>query len=325
MPFQSKHAGYQPITVGDDSSALPELADDMGETAGFLIEKQTLPEKGITSTRSVAILTFVNIILFLTSSGLFSVWFYNTHVVLNGGLRGHHTYSPVLDRFDLKAKTVTVNGTLYPNKDGGSLARQMPNNASDMIWKEWELTRVIPVTADEIRRMGKDPSTVAKLEDAIWGLGDDAYAAVFDVYHHLHCLNTLRKIAYPGRYGNHTAHVDAGPEGMHEVHLNHCVDILMQALQCSGNVNLITLHWVETQRWPFPDMSVRRRCVDFEGLTRWRLDNGIDMDKYMDVMRTKPAGVKELPAPDLFYKYYMPDRVNPNHLDGANPDNDFNL
>ena len=30
----------------------------------------------------------------------------------------------------------------------------------------------------------------------------------------------------------------------------------MQALQCSGNVNLITMHWVETQDYPFPDMYV---------------------------------------------------------------------
>lgn len=39
-----------------------------------------------------------------------------------------------------------------------------------------------------------------------------------------------------------------------EIHLNHCIDMVLQTLQCSGNVNLITLHWVETQEYPFPDM-----------------------------------------------------------------------
>jgi hypothetical protein len=49
--------------------------------------------------------------------------------------------------------------------------------------------------------MGKDPSTVAKLEDADRGLGDDdAYVAIMDVYHQLHCLNTPRKLAYAEYY-----------------------------------------------------------------------------------------------------------------------------
>ena len=39
-----------------------------------------------------------------------------------------------------------------------------------------------------------------------------------------------------------------------EIHVNHCVDILLQGIQCSGNVDLIPLHWVETQEYPFPDM-----------------------------------------------------------------------
>jgi len=49
-----------------------------------------------------------------------------------------------------------------------------------------------------------------------------------------------------GRADNFTA--------MREIHINHCMDILMQAIQCSGNLNLITLHWTETQKLPYPDM-----------------------------------------------------------------------
>lgn len=128
----------------------------------------------------------------------------------------------------------------------------MPNVDADRIWKEWERNHIIPVTRADILRMGKDPATAAKLEDAIWGLGDDAYAAILDVYHHLHCLNSLRRIAYGTYYSAHGA--STTDPTMHEVHINHCIDILVQALQCSGNVNLITMHWVETQTYPYPDM-----------------------------------------------------------------------
>lgn len=152
---------------------------------------------------------------------------------------------------DLGGSIKKFNGTLFPPKHP-SLGRQMPNVAADQIWEELELTRVLPVSRADIIRMGKDPSTVAKLEDSVWGLGDDAYVTVLDVYHHLHCLNSLRRIAYGAYYSEEMG--NATRASMTEIHINHCVDMLAQALQCSGNVNLITMHWVETQVYPFPDM-----------------------------------------------------------------------
>ncbi|KAI0126864.1 hypothetical protein BJ170DRAFT_421636 [Xylariales sp. AK1849] len=225
-------------------------------------------------------------------------------------------------------KPATLNGTLFTPTDP-SIARQLPNAAADAIWEQWELTRYFPVTAAQIRAMGKDPRTAAKLPDADWGLGDDAYVAVLDVYHQLHCLNSLRRIAY-GEYYSTTGHHATHKAEMYEVHVNHCVDMLMQTLQCSANVNLITMHWVKEQEYPFPDMSINKQCVDFEKLSSWRQDNTLDLDKYAEKMRKedlKGQGqeIDELPAPDDYYKYYLPDVVNPNHLNGENPGNDFNL
>ncbi len=128
----------------------------------------------------------------------------------------------------------------------------MPNSAADNLWEEWELTRVFPLTREDVIKLGKNPKYTAKLEDEIWGLGNDAYAGTFDVYHQLHCLNSLRHIAY-GTYYN-SSMVNPAKSRIPEIHVNHCVDILMQALQCSGNVNIMTLDWVATQTYPFPDM-----------------------------------------------------------------------
>lgn len=94
---------------------------------------------------------------------------------------------------DLEASTTKLNGTFYRDKDGGSIARQQPNPEVDAVWDEWELTRMFPITKADVIKMGKDPSTVRKLENDVW---DDAYAAIFDVYHHIHCLNSLRHIVY---------------------------------------------------------------------------------------------------------------------------------
>lgn len=210
---------------------------------------------------------------------------------------------------------------MFPPKEP-SIARLFPNDDADDVWGEWELRRIYPVTRDEILRMGSDPSTAVKLEDVHWGLGDDAYAASWDVYHQLHCLNSLRKMAYSNYYN--LTHPRAHPDkaNKHEIHLNHCVDMLMQALQCSGNVNLITLRWIETQDYPFPDFSINRQCVDFQAMTEWRKEKSPDMSRWEELMR-KPDGVEQLPMADAYYE--MLDLENPNHQNGANPGQDFNI
>jgi hypothetical protein len=212
-----------------------------------------------------------------------------------------------------------INGTLFPPGEQ-SIARQPPNDQADALWAEYELLRVIPVPRETVVRLGKDTTTAVKLEDDLWGLGDDAYAAVFDVCHQLHCLNNFRKMAYGGYYNMSQGRKDT--RRLRELHINHCADILLQALQCSGNVNLMTLHWVETQSHPWPDMSINRQCVDFDHLTEFRRQKSLNMDKYKKVIR-KPEGIKQLPAPDQYYEFYGLE--TPTHKDGADAGEDHIL
>jgi hypothetical protein len=63
-----------------------------------------------------------------------------------------------------------------------------------------------------------------------------------------------------------------------------------------------------------PDSSIRKHCVDFDGLTQFRKKNTIDMEKYVEVMQMPEVGkprVKELPAADQYYEYWG--YKNPNH------------
>lgn len=165
-------------------------------------------------------------------------WHGTTQTGPNEAYRQVNGHSPLYDELPLNPYKTTTNGTFWPpnRPDGGSAARKLPNPEAEAIWNDWEQTIVVPVTASGIRQLGKDPSTAAKLEDDVWGLGDDAYAAVLDVFHQIHCLNQLRKFAYADYY--HMKIANADPEALttHEVHTNHCVDILLQTIQCSGNL-----------------------------------------------------------------------------------------
>ncbi|XDG10127.1 hypothetical protein ABKA04_009742 [Annulohypoxylon sp. FPYF3050] len=308
--------------ISPSSSFIMKDQDEEAET--LLSEKSELrkgPNRCYLWTSVAVLITITNIVFFSISLALFSAA-RSQKSPLNAELRQASTYSPVFDRVDLEMRPRVVQGTLFPAKEGASIARELPNPMADELWHEWELSRFYALTREDIVRMGKDPSTVTKLEDSEWGLGDDAYVGAFDVYHQIHCLNTLRHNAYRGYY--HLKTRNHSVMGLPEIHINHCVDILLQALQCSGNVNFMTYHWVAGQEYPQPDMSINRQCIDFEKLTEFRKANGLDLDKYVRIMKKAlHPGVKERHQSDAYYYWY--NETNPNHVNGANPGEDFNM
>ena len=193
MSFQSKF-GYKAVADRDSTS---ESGDD--ETKSFLSGSATdNGSRRHPSWRILIVISILNVSILIISSTLFALLFHNNRNILNAEYRRTSAWSPVHDLIDLEPTIRKINGTFYNQRDGGSIARQQPNPAADAIWDEWELTRVYPATRETIIKMGSDPSTVAKLENDIWGLGDDAYATIFDVYHQIHCLNSLRHFAYGG-------------------------------------------------------------------------------------------------------------------------------
>ncbi|KAI1109959.1 hypothetical protein F5Y14DRAFT_455539 [Nemania sp. NC0429] len=256
------------------------------EVTGFLEEFPVKAEYEKKSKwqaqRCLVILAVLNGALFVVSAILFGTWYYQSHLTKNPGLRNISIYSPLYDAIDLDIHTIQVNGTFSPPKDP-TIARQLPNPAADAVWEDYEKVRPIPLTSSQIARIGKDPTTVAKFEDKLWGLGSDAYLADLDVFHQLHCLNVLRQYAYADYYKKKP--LNASDVHSHaNMHLNHCVDMLMTAIKCSGNGGFITSHWIPDVEYPQPDMSINRKCIDFERLVEWRNNNTIDLDKYEKVM-----------------------------------------
>ncbi|KAI1105459.1 hypothetical protein F4804DRAFT_128701 [Jackrogersella minutella] len=325
--FASAPVRSSTISITNEPISSPSsftMKDQNEEAEGLLSEDPELrkgPKRHHLWTSAAILLTITNIVLFVISLTLFSAS-RSRNTQLNAELRQASTYSPVFDRVDLEMKPRVVQGTLFPAKEGASIARELPNPTADELWDEWELSRFYPLTRDDILRMGKDPSTVTKLEDAEWGMGDDAYVGAFDVYHQIHCLNTLRHNAYRSYY--HLKARNHSVMGLPEIHINHCVDILLQALQCSGNMNMMTYHWVAGQDYPQPDMSINRQCINFDKLTAFRKENGLDLDKYVDIMKKSlHPDVKERHQSDAYYYWY--NETNPNHVNGADPGEDFNM
>ncbi len=202
--------------------------------------------------------------------------------------------APLFDLVDLDMHERQVNGTIYPNAPNPAETRQFPNPAAEAVWDEWENQRVFPITAAQVRKLGKSTDTAIRLDAKFFGEGwkEDMYAGQLDVFHQLHCLNSLRQAGYRGYYNESPPfNADIHQSTIHEVHFNHCIDIIAQALKCSANLDIITVHWGWHMRAPSPDFSVNKRCINFDALVDWRKQNTIDSDLFTRYVE------KSLPGP----------------------------
>jgi hypothetical protein len=81
------------------------------------------------------------------------------------------------------------------------------------------------------------------------------------------------------------------PRVMYENHMDHCIDMLIQTIQCSGNLNLITMHWVNDKAISFPDMSINKQCVEsFDVLTEGRKEHQVGPVKYVEMSKCSWSG-----------------------------------
>ena len=63
----------------------------------------------------------------------------------------------MFDYLDIKAEPTKMNGSFLmpPNPP---FSRQLPNSEADEVWDEILIDRFIPVTREQIFKLGKDPS-----------------------------------------------------------------------------------------------------------------------------------------------------------------------
>jgi hypothetical protein len=180
-----------------------------------------------------------------------------------------------------------VSGLLFPKDDGTDLlGRAEPGPRTDELWEDFEYQRMFAISSEQVRRLGKDPEKTVKFPPE-YGLGDDAYMGALDVFHQIHCLNVLRREAFKDYYWDgekyHEEMYSRQPQRVHTefewIHMRHCTDMLLQALMCSANTEMVTMTWMETQENPWPDFNVNKKCVNFDAMKQWRDDHSQPRDK----------------------------------------------
>ncbi|CRG91362.1 hypothetical protein PISL3812_08410 [Talaromyces islandicus] len=176
----------------------------------------------------------------------------------NALLKKTSAYSPLFDELDIPL--VTVQGSSFFDNSGFYL------------------------TTDQVIKLGKDPEQTVRSNEH-----PDLHIGIINGMHELHCLNVIRKNLHRDYYW---------PEGIrhpvHWIHLYHCVEVVVNALMCTGNMDVVTFNWMETQSAPFFDFSFNRVCRDFDRILEWQTEALSDME---DVHRVE--GSRELQAPSI--------------------------
>lgn len=181
--------------------------------------------------------------------------------------------------------------------------RRKPSPEVDAAWDELSEHGMSYVTGEQARKMGWDTS-VMPLYPPELGVGPDRYAAETDIIHKIHCLNMVRKDVHFDYYWR-DMYPDGVPSERHQIHTNHCIYILLQALLCDANTDMIPHVYLDDYPWPTPDFNIDRKCGDFNTIRQWERTHSIPFNKSGAL--DKPKGHKGRPMDDEFRRVFEVD------------------
>jgi len=132
-------------------------------------------------------------------------------------------------------------------------------------------------------------SSGKNLTDLIQVSGND-YPRILGVFHHLHCLNNLRKIVHWDYYRPLMAN-NTHPEALSPMHsgeslmdflissllyteqsVDHCIDAIRQTLMCHANTHVYMAEWLNNTHHPINKelkSNKHTACVKWDNLDGW--------------------------------------------------------
>ncbi|KAK4445588.1 hypothetical protein QBC34DRAFT_472114 [Podospora aff. communis PSN243] len=162
------------------------------------------------------------------------------------------TWSPALEAIEYH-QTMFDGSFLAP-----SIYRGTPSPELDAAWEaiSTEGEGIIRIHKSDLDRLNKSADA-----DFVVGFQDntDGVQVLLEVFHQLHCLNTLRKRTWPEYYPK----PDTISEKLYRDHTDHCIEMLRIALMCFSDVTPITAKWI-TATHQEPDFSTLHTCRNFD-------------------------------------------------------------
>ncbi|KAJ7120010.1 hypothetical protein C8R46DRAFT_1019907 [Mycena filopes] len=118
--------------------------------------------------------------------------------------------------------------------------------------------------------------------------GDPGYhIAELDLFHQLHCLNTIRKALHPVYYPEW----DITKGGYPQDHITHCVEWLRHSIMCHSDTSVVVWQWNTELNQTSPNTTIPHTCRNFEPIQEWSRQNSLTgkMDLKVHVPDDLPA------------------------------------
>lgn len=110
-----------------------------------------------------------------------------------------------------------------------------PSPEVDEAWQRVTSGSILPIRKSEFTNMRRDPAQHVALPEEYWIDGEETYLAKWSHLHNLHCLNGIRKAINSDYY---YANVTQDTPEQNLRHLNHCVQVIYEALTCMPDMTL---------------------------------------------------------------------------------------
>ncbi|KXL44888.1 MAG: hypothetical protein FE78DRAFT_91107 [Acidomyces sp. 'richmondensis'] len=240
---------------GEEDPATPLRSQKCCPTCGSRQEKgskQKLIARGIWSPTVFCLLAIVVVLLMLY------------YVRSKGNQYLATDFVPA--RAQIATQRVRFSGTASFDENGSAYRTSRPGEPQyvgtptreiDDAWTALVGGRYFYLTEEEAREAW--PDTYQEYYHDEFG-----YRTGLDVLHTLHCVNHLRKTLYVDYY----PHYSMG-KPFQKYHVDHCIDIIRQAVQCYGDLTPIPVRWFESAHRTFIDSDQIHTCRDFSKIRNW--------------------------------------------------------
>ncbi|KAI3342535.1 hypothetical protein F4824DRAFT_512270 [Ustulina deusta] len=158
---------------------------------------------------------------------------------------------------------------------------QEPSDELDAIWTDLLRALNIRITSNEMNFLKENKSNRVQVTGGN-RQSDHDYVGVLGVYHHLHCLNNLRRAIHWDYYGPRMSGLKH-LEGLSREHSDHCIDTIRQALMCHANTGVYTSEWDYKTHNPSRSLESRSSttCVQWDSLNNWARDRALVPGQYL--------------------------------------------
>ncbi|GAW16356.1 hypothetical protein ANO14919_057820 [Xylariales sp. No.14919] len=130
-----------------------------------------------------------------------------------------------------------------------------PNATTDAAWGTILNAGLIKLTPEQADALSAP--TAKDQQDST------SYVGILEVFHQLHCLNTLRLRAFA---------TDPEVQFADPGHTAHCFEYIRQSLMCLADVNIAPISWNERKREYAIHWDATRQCRNFDKIHAWALD-----------------------------------------------------